>query len=197
MDKSVKGKGKSRIDYYEGVTKTFQWDETRGKVVCIALHLFVYKLLRLHNIHNLDGMGEFGDFWKISPQTTEEIWNEMECFHKPGTWDQPSKAQDVLPNMTDFEFVGYEEYLVDSTSVCTKSSPCEKWVYQDTKYPEKVSTYTVWIQSLNSEPVPVRYEVVGYNVLLQSHYDHWIMDYDVSILQHHLFVFPKKYRGGS
>ena len=130
-------------------------------------------------------MGDFGDFWKISPQTTEEIWNEMECFHKPGTWDQPSKAQDVLPTMTDFEFVSYED--LDSTSVCKKSSPCEKWVYQDTKYPEKVSTYTVWIQRDKSEAVPVRYEVVGYNVLLQSHYDHWIMDFDVSILHHHLF----------
>ena len=106
----------------------------------------------------------------------------MECFHKPGTWDQPAKAQDVLPTMTEYEFDSYDN--LDGT-ICTEFL-CEKWVYRDTKYPHKISTYTMWVKREGSLIVPVKYEIVGYNVLLESHYDHWIMDYGVSNSTFHL-----------
>lgn len=51
---------------------------------------------------------------------------------------------------------------------------CEKW-QEVIVNGEKTSTYTLWVNSATSKPV--RYEMMGYDSLLGSHYDKYILDY--------------------
>ena len=53
--------------------------------------------------------------------------------------------------------------------------PCQKYVRKIVEY-NKTNTYTLYISKI-SPHVPLRYEMVGYDDLLTSHYDHYILDY--------------------
>ena len=70
--------GRSRIDFYAGIAKTFQ----------------------------IRNEGQYGAMMKLVPMTTEKVTNEINCFQSPGTEDAPVDAQSVLPDMTGYEFKG-------------------------------------------------------------------------------------------
>jgi hypothetical protein len=70
--------GRSRIDYYDGMVKTFQ----RGDVA------------------------PFGTTVKIVPMTNEEVTNEISCFQVDGSEDMRIEPQSMLPDISDFELLG-------------------------------------------------------------------------------------------
>lgn len=52
---------------------------------------------------------------------------------------------------------------------------CAKWEHSFTIY-DKVNTYTLY--TTKTRPLkPLRYEMMGYDTLLASYYDHYILDY--------------------
>lgn len=60
---------------------------------------------------------------------------------------------------------------------------CEKWRLNEV-IGDKDNKYTLWISYKKNkltgvkEPIPVKYEMRGFNTLLGSHYDHYYLDYD-------------------
>lgn len=140
--------GKSRIDYYGGMVKTYQ----------------------------LSKNGTHGVSLKVAPMTTETVLNKITCFHAYGEPGGKVEAQSVLPDVSDFKYVGKD--LVNGIIL-------EKWRLV-TAEGEKVSKYSLWVRynkgssGLSSEyAIPVRYEMKGYNSLLGSHYDHYFLDYEL------------------
>ncbi|XP_050671601.1 digestive cysteine proteinase 1 [Leptidea sinapis] len=139
--------GKSRIDYYGGMVKTYQ----------LSAGVFP----------------KFGTSIKIAPVTTEHVLNQETCLQVNGTDDMSVNIQSVLPDMTDFKFVGTETMQDSDTT---------KWRMVMT-VGDKINKYTMWVKyrkSLrgDSVPIPVRYEMKGYNTLLGSHYDHYYIEYE-------------------
>ena len=47
------------------------------------------------------------------------------------------------------------------------------------KVGQKKNTYTLWVTKTGDFSVPVRYEMMGYDSLLGSHYDKYLVDYSV------------------
>ena len=58
--------------------------------------------------------------------------------------------------------------------VC-RSGNCTVWTYNQTEQ-HKVNTYNMYT-SQSKPPNPVRYEMLGYDTLLGSHYDKYLIDY--------------------
>jgi len=72
--------GKSRIDYYGGMMKTYQSAKD----------------------------GPFGSSKKIAPLTTETVHNKISCFGVDGSADEPVEPESILPDITDFKLMGNE-----------------------------------------------------------------------------------------
>ncbi|CAL8102245.1 unnamed protein product [Orchesella dallaii] len=72
--------GRSRIDFYGGVSKTYQ----------------------------LGDRNDYGVMRKIVPMTDESSLNKISCFEVNGTSDNQISAQSILPDMTGFKYVGEE-----------------------------------------------------------------------------------------
>lgn len=72
--------GKSRIDYYGGMMKTYQFANE----------------------------GPFGSAKKIAPLTTETVQNQNSCFGVYGDADEPVQPESVLPDISDFKLIGNE-----------------------------------------------------------------------------------------
>ncbi|XP_075985097.1 C1 family peptidase 26-29-p [Anticarsia gemmatalis] len=138
--------GKSRIDYYGAMVKTYQISS--------------------------DSYKPYGTSIKIAPVTTETVLNQEMCLQVNGSSDSPVSIQTVLPDMTDFKFIGTETM---------EDSDTAKWQMVQT-IGNKLNKYTMWVKhrkTLKGEsiPIPVRYEMKGFNSLLGSHYDHYYLDY--------------------
>uniref|UniRef100_A0A1B6FJ27 Peptidase C1A papain C-terminal domain-containing protein n=1 Tax=Cuerna arida TaxID=1464854 RepID=A0A1B6FJ27_9HEMI len=117
----------------------------------------------------------FGISRKLAPMTTETELNAIKCFQVNGTQKDKIRIQSVLPDLTGFEMVGQE--MVNGLMT-------DKWRKIDNKG-EKVNKYTMYLRWKKSPkapkvqiPIPVRYEMKGYNSLLGSHYDHYYLNYD-------------------
>ncbi|XP_061724230.1 digestive cysteine proteinase 1 [Cydia pomonella] len=151
--------GKSRIDYYGQMVKTYQLTST------------VYP--------------KYGTMIKIAPVTTETVLNKQTCLQVNGTDGQTVNIQNVLPDMTDFKYIGTENMRDTETT---------KW-RMTTTVGDKINKYTVWVKykkDLRGDalPIPIRYEMKGFNSLLGSHYDHYYieyMDYDVEDIDPDVF----------
>lgn len=62
-----------------------------------------------------------------------------------------------------------------SGSTELNGAECAKWEHSFTIY-DKVNTYTLY--TTKTRPLkPLRYEMMGYDTLLASYYDHYILDY--------------------
>ncbi|KAF6215755.1 hypothetical protein GE061_000088 [Apolygus lucorum] len=141
--------GSSRVDYYGDVVKTYQ----------------------------ISTKGPYGSMMKLAPVTTENQLNVITCLQVNGTVDNKVTPQSVLPSLDGFKCVGNE--IIDGVEA-------QKWVRSD-KTGEKISKYTMWVSTKKNnklhagaaEPVPIRYEMKGYNSLLGSHYDHYYLSYDL------------------
>nr|CAD7256813.1 unnamed protein product [Timema shepardi] len=140
--------GNSRIDYYGGMVKTYQLSNYGSK---------------------------YGSTVKVVPVTTETELNKDTCLRINGSSNDPVSVQSILPDTTGFENLGFD--VLNGVNV-------EKWRLVVTNG-EKINKYNLWIRYKNStkdpsvvEPIPVRYEMKGYNTLLGSHYDHYYLVYD-------------------
>ncbi|XP_063629321.1 digestive cysteine proteinase 1 isoform X1 [Cydia splendana] len=151
--------GKSRIDYYGQMVKTYQMTST------------VYP--------------KYGTMIKIAPVTTETVLNKQTCLQVNGTDGQTVNIQNVLPDMTDFKYIGTENM---------RDTEASKW-RMTTTVGDKINKYTMWVKykkDLRGDalPIPMRYEMKGFNSLLGSHYDHYYieyMDYDVEDIDPDVF----------
>ncbi|XP_034942712.1 digestive cysteine proteinase 1 [Chelonus insularis] len=122
----------------------------------------------------LGSNGRYGSSIKIAPITTESETNKLTCLKVDGDGEMQVKPQSILPDTHEMECIG-EEMI--------NGNLCEKWRLVD-KIGEKTNKYTLWIRYEKSAvsdakvPIPVRYEMKGFNSLLGSHYDHYYLEYD-------------------
>ncbi|KAM8882923.1 digestive cysteine proteinase 2 [Synchiropus picturatus] len=111
----------------------------------------------------------WGAYYKISPETTEVEVNVIKCFQSNGTEEEVAKPQPSLPDVQGFQFLRMEYY---------GGSLCEVW-QNVTMIGHKKNTYTLWVsRSEKNAAIPVHYEMMGYNTLLHSHYDKYLVDYN-------------------
>ncbi|CAK9805575.1 Counting factor associated protein D [Anthophora plagiata] len=125
--------------------------------------------------YQLSHKGYYGKSIKIAPMTTETITNKDTCFEVNGTSSLKIQPQEIIPDTSGMECIGKE---------MLNGQLCEKWRLEQ-EIGEKLNKYTLWIRYKKSpkipyfkEPIPVRYEMKGFNSLLGSHYDHYYLDYD-------------------
>lgn len=140
--------GRSRIDYYGGMVKTYQLSK-----------------------ENL-----YGTSLKLAPVTNKHQLNQQTCLQLNGTETNRIQIQSILPNVTGFPLIGTELLL---------GFTCDKFRSEEI-IGQKRNIYTLWVRYKKSKrypaarmPIPVRYEMKGYNSLLGSHYDHYYLDYNI------------------
>ncbi|XP_061616502.1 digestive cysteine proteinase 1-like isoform X1 [Phyllopteryx taeniolatus] len=116
----------------------------------------------------------WGASYKITPETTEDQLNVMKCFQVNGTKDEPVATQAALPDVQGFQFLRMEYY---------GGSLCEVW-QNVTTVGYKKNTYTLWVtrsekraDGRTDPATPLHYEMMGYNTLLGSHFDKYLVDY--------------------
>ncbi|XP_061452508.1 digestive cysteine proteinase 2-like [Rhineura floridana] len=109
----------------------------------------------------------FGASFKVTPETTETEANIKECFRINGTSENPIRPQSVFPSLHEFQPVRQEYY---NGQHCTVLEATSFWG-------QKKNIYRLWMAHASSEPVPVHYEMKGFNTLLGSHYDKYEIDY--------------------
>jgi len=113
-------------------------------------------------------IGDFGAMVKIVPMTNEVVTNQMNCFQINGSSpEEQVEPQSMLPSLDGFYHLGQEFKNGDN---------CDKWRKEET-IGEKVNRYTMWIRDVEGVPIPVHYEMRGFNNLLGSHYDHYYVSY--------------------
>ncbi|XP_010790895.1 counting factor associated protein D isoform X2 [Notothenia coriiceps] len=124
--------------------------------------------------YQLGAEPQWGVAYKISPETTETEQNVMKCFQTNGTADEAVTTQASLPDVQGFQFLRMEYF---------GGSLCEVW-QNVTTVGHKKNTYTLWVthsergaNSKGDPATPLHYEMMGYNTLLGSHYDKYLVDY--------------------
>jgi hypothetical protein len=139
--------GRSRIDYYGGMVKTYQL------------------------VHE----NQFGTSLKIAPISTNEYMNKQTCLQVNGTEDYHIGVQSMLPNVKNFTLLDTVDY---------NGFKCDRFRLEETIYGKK-NVYTLWVRYKKSPkypsslmPIPVKYDMKGYNTLLGSHIDHYYLTYD-------------------
>ncbi|XP_051926313.1 digestive cysteine proteinase 2-like [Hippocampus zosterae] len=125
--------------------------------------------------YQLGGEQPWGASYKITPETTEDELNVMKCFQVNGTKDEPVTTQAALPDVNGLQFLRMEYY---------GGSLCEVW-QNVTTVGYKKNTYTLWVTRSEERAngrvdpaTPLHYEMMGYNTLLGSHFDKYLVDYE-------------------
>lgn len=118
--------------------------------------------------------GDFGTSLKVAPVSTNEELNKDTCLQVNGTKENVVEIQDILPDTQNFTLISTEMF---------QNFKCDKFELVET-IGQKKNVYTLWVRYKKSPkypssrmPVPVRYEMKGFNSLLGSHYDHYYLDY--------------------
>ncbi|XP_034401177.1 digestive cysteine proteinase 1-like [Cyclopterus lumpus] len=114
----------------------------------------------------------WGMSYIITPETTEQQQNVIKCFQANGTKEEAVSAQAALPAVQGFQFLRMEYF---------GGSLCEVW-QNVTTVGYKKNTYTLWVTRSerggeDEQATPLHYEMLGYNTLLGSHYDKYLVDY--------------------
>ncbi|KAM6428355.1 digestive cysteine proteinase 2-like isoform 1-T3 [Liasis olivaceus] len=117
--------------------------------------------------YQLGNVKPFGVSFKVTPETTETKVNIKKCFQINGTSENPIVPQSVFPNLTGFQPVRQELYKGQH---CTVLKSVTYWG-------KKKNTYKLWLADSSHGPLPVHYEMKGFNSLLGSHYDKYEIDY--------------------
>ncbi|XP_055594198.1 digestive cysteine proteinase 1 [Uranotaenia lowii] len=119
--------------------------------------------------------GEYGTSLKVAPVTMKEFQNKETCLQVNGTSENRISMQSILPETKDFKLDGTEH---------RNGFKCDRFVFEE-EIGETHNTYTLWVRYVKSPkypasrlPIPVRFEMRGYNILLGSHYDHYYLEYD-------------------
>lgn len=125
--------------------------------------------------YQLSHDGAYGTALKIAPVTTDEVPNKITCLQVNGTSDYQIEPQSILPNCANFTLVGTEDCY---------GYRCDRFVLEEA-FGQKVNHYSLLVRYVKSpkypasrQPIPVRYEMKGFNSLLGSHYDHYYLDYN-------------------
>ncbi|XP_043647752.1 digestive cysteine proteinase 1 [Drosophila teissieri] len=162
-------KGTLYIPYAEIAEPFYAWYDKNTKRSRIDYYGGMVKT------YQLAGEGQFGTLLKLAPITTKTENNKLTCLQVNGTADQTVEIQSILPDAKPFSLVGTESFL---------GYTCDKFRLEST-IGQKKNVYTLWVRYKKSPhypssrmPIPVRYEMRGYNTLLGSHYDHYYLDYD-------------------
>lgn len=187
---------RSRIDYYGDLMITIQKSGAAEK----------------------SSDSEYGNEYKVAWEADLNGNAKRVCFKASGSEHNHVTGQTVLPNLDGFIRIGTIRCPVDNinefvegslkTKVKTFNNPrftkvnhpstCELWRRKDI-VGEKSSTYSFWFKYdvKTGEPIPVSYEMAGYNNLLGSHYDHYIIHYTNfrdGLLNEELFNINEKYQ---
>lgn len=125
--------------------------------------------------YQLSNEGNFGISLKLAPIAMDSYTSTEVCLQVNGTKEDAIEIQSILPNTKDFTL---------ETTEIFNGVQCDKFVLEQT-IGSKRNLYTLWVRYKPSPkypssrmPIPVRYEMKGYNTLLGSHYDHYYLDYD-------------------
>lgn len=116
-------------------------------------------------------IGKHGVVVKITPahwsKKADLDENTISCWYKEESKWSNRRGQTVIPmNVKKFKYAGPHRF---------NGVPAYKFVYQK-RFVDKNNTYTFHVSQ--SKPYkPLRYEMIGYDHLLRSHYDHYIIDY--------------------
>lgn len=145
--------------WYDGNTKRSRIDYYGGMV----------------KTYQLSDENKYGTSLKLAPVTNKHQLNKQTCLQLNGTALNPIQIQSIVPNVTGFPLIGTELLL---------GFTCDKFRLEEI-IGRKKNTYTLWVRYKKSKhypgsrlPIPVRYEMKGYNNLLGSHYDHYYLDYN-------------------
>lgn len=115
-------------------------------------------------------LGKHGILFKIVPMHSEMKPSNkdfMSCWYKPVPKWLPRAGQSVIPtNLSEFKFVSEETH---------RGMPCFKYERKYKRY-NKSNVYSFYVTK-NTPHRPLRYEMVGYDDMLTSHYDHYVLDY--------------------
>ncbi|XP_028394716.1 uncharacterized protein LOC114518884 [Dendronephthya gigantea] len=114
-------------------------------------------------------LGKHGFACKVVPEYSERTQKTYRgCLHRRGTKRFPVKAQSILPTSHYFKYVG---------DMALRGHNAAKWQHKFKVY-SKVNTYILY--TTKTKPVkPLRYEMMGYDTLLSSYYDHYVLDYEM------------------
>ncbi|XP_026881924.2 digestive cysteine proteinase 1-like [Electrophorus electricus] len=157
-------KGLISLPYAE-IKEPFEaWYDLEGKRSRIDYYHGMVSTLQLSALMT-QGVG-----YKITPVTTETEFNAMKCFQVNGTEEAPVLPQAALPNIQGFQFERIEYYA---------GVLCEVWK-NVTIIGHKKNTYRLWVAHPDggaAVATPHHYEMMGYNTLLGSHYDKYLIDY--------------------
>ncbi|XP_055905890.1 digestive cysteine proteinase 1 [Eupeodes corollae] len=129
-------------------------------------------MVKTYQLANED---KYGTSLKIAPVTTSSELNKETCLLVNGTAENVIDIQSILPDAKSFVLIGTETLL---------GLVCDKFRLEEV-IGSKKNIYTLWVRYKKSpkfpasrQPIPVRYEMKGYNTLLGSHYDHYYLDYE-------------------
>ncbi|XP_078362424.1 uncharacterized protein LOC144646642 [Oculina patagonica] len=111
-------------------------------------------------------LGKYGVTFKVVPMYTEKNGNYIGCWNLEGHKGWPIIPQPIVPNMTYFKYAGEEVYM---------GTPATKWEYRYLAF-GLLNTHTLLVSKL--DPIrPVRYEMKGYDSLMASYYDNYVLEY--------------------
>lgn len=107
---------------------------------------------------------DYGKNYKIAPAFLKGK-QQTGCFLVNGTSESPAAIQSILPDLTFFQLAGQDS---------RGGETCDVW-QNVTQMGDKKNLYKVWVSKADGRPV--RYEMIGYDTLLGSHYDRYYLDY--------------------
>ncbi|CAM4631314.1 unnamed protein product [Leuciscus chuanchicus] len=113
---------------------------------------------------------DYGAIYQITPVTTDTEIQAIKYFQLNGTKEDPIRPQAALPDLQGFEFEKMEDYA---------GVQCEVWK-KFTQAGHKKNTYRLWVtrpEGNDSPAIPYHYEMMGFNTLLESHNDKYMIDY--------------------
>ncbi|XP_050992196.1 counting factor associated protein D-like isoform X1 [Labeo rohita] len=158
-------KGVLSLPYSDSETEPFEvWYDLEGNRSRIDYRNSIVRTFLIGN--NLD----YGTIHKITPVNTWTEIQAIKCFRLKGTKEDPIRPQAALPDLQGFEF----EKMENHTGVL-----CEVWK-KVTQVGHKKNTYRLWVtrpEGNDSLATPHRFEMVGFNTLLESYNDKYTIDY--------------------
>jgi hypothetical protein len=113
-------------------------------------------------IEYYNGLDSF--LYRFDMQNTYEIFTKIdhqECLKTSGN----GSLVTLLPDLSTWDYKG---------QILFRNLPCEHYQYVN-KAGSKVNTYDFYY--VTDADVPVRFEMIGYNIVWGSHYDHYIVDF--------------------
>ncbi|XP_011660799.2 crustapain [Strongylocentrotus purpuratus] len=131
---------------------------------------------------------DYGNLYKISPATLKGIASLESCFLIPGEKGAPVMPQSMLPDLTGFTFLSGG--LRNGQSVNLWQNKTTMTFFNQSR----TSTYTFAVTT-TTPPRPVQYRMMGFDSLLGSHFDEYIIDYDfydeATAISDDIFSIPK------